>query len=74
MALALACAALFSVLATEKRSIVHQTRKLLNPREAKKTKNSLRETEFVLSLPHKRSRTKTPSDDQWHELQWQQDR
>ena len=54
--------------------IVHQTRKLLNPIEANYTNYSLRETAVVLSPPHKRSDTRTRSDDHWHELQWQQDR
>ena len=47
---------------------------LLNPSEAKNTNYSLRETAVVLSPPHKRSDTKTASDDQWHESQWKQDR
>ena len=48
--------------------------KLLNPLQAKNTKYSLRETAVVPSPPRKRSYTRTPSDDQWQELQWQQDR
>ena len=54
--------------------IVHRTRKLLNPIDAEKTDCSLRETAVVFSPPHKWSDTGTPFDDQWHELQWQQDR
>ena len=53
---------------------VPQTPKLLNPSEVKNTNFSLRETAVVLSPPHKRSDTRTPSDDQWHELQSQQER
>ena len=70
---ALACLALHSVLSTK---IVYCTpnTKLLNPIEAKNTNYSLREAAVVLSPPHKRRNTSTPSDDQWHDLQWQQDR
>ena len=52
--------------------IVHQTRKLLNTFEAKITNYSLREKAVVFSPPHKRSDTRTPSDDQWHNLHWEQ--
>ena len=54
--------------------IVHQTQKLFYPIKAENTNCSLRKTAVVFSPPHKRSHKKTPSDDQWHVLQWQQDR
>ena len=47
---------------------------LLNPNKAEDTKYSSRETATELSPPRKRSDTRTPSDDQWHESQWQRDR
>ena len=54
--------------------IVHQTRKLLNQIEARNTNFSSMEITIILSLPRKRSDTRTPSDDKWHESQWRQDR
>ena len=54
--------------------IVHQTRKQLNPIETEITNYSIRESAVVLSPPRKRSDIRTPSADQWHEIQWQQDR
>ena len=74
MALAQACTALRSVLSTKKVYIVHQIRKLLNQIEARNTNYSSMETVIVLSPPRKHSDTRTPSDDQWHQSQLQQDR
>ena len=54
--------------------IVQRIRKLLNQIEARKTKYSSLETTSVLSLPRKRIDTRTSSEDQWHESQWQQGR
>ena len=48
--------------------------KLLNPSNVEITNYSSREAAVALSPPHKRSETRTPSDDQWHESQWQPDR
>ena len=48
--------------------------KLLNPNKAQNTNYSSRETAVVPSPPHNRSDISTPSDDQWHESQWQLDR
>ena len=47
---------------------------LLNPNKAEDTNYSSRETATERSPPRKRSDTRTPSDDQWHESQWQRDR
>ena len=69
-AMALASALFSSV--NVKKDIVHQIRKLLNQIEAGDTNYSSRETAVVLSPPRKRSYTGTPSEDQWHESQWQQ--
>ena len=46
---------------------------LRNPNKAEDTNYSSRETATELSTPRKRIDTRTPSDDQWHEWQWQQD-
>ena len=54
--------------------IVHQIRKPLEQVEANNTTFSSMETAIVPSPPRKRSDTRTPSDDQWHESQWQHDR
>ena len=48
--------------------------KLLNPSKAEDANYSSSLTAAVLSPPQKRSDTRTPSDDQWHESQWQRDR
>ena len=47
---------------------------LLIPNKAEDTNYSSRETATELCPPRKRSDTRTPSDDQWHESQWQRDR
>ena len=47
--------------------------RLLNPK-AENTNYSSKETATEPSPPRKRSDTRTPSDDQWHESQWQRDR
>ena len=47
---------------------------LLNLNKAEDTNYSSRETATELSPPRKWSDTRTPSDDQWHESQWQRDR
>ena len=73
MALASTYPALHSVLSTEKR-IFYTKHKTVEPDWGENTNYSLRETAVVLSPPRKQSDTKTPTDDQWHELQWQQDR
>ena len=54
--------------------IAYQIRLLLNQIEARIANYSSKETTIVLSPPRKRSSTRTPSDDQWHKTQWQQDR
>ena len=56
------------------RYILHQTRKSLNQIEARHTNHSSMETTTAPSPPRKQSDTGTPSDDQWHESHWQQDR
>ena len=68
-----ACLAFHSALPTEK---VHYRPNvtLLNPNKAEDTTYSSRETTTELPPPRKRSDTRTPSDDQWHESQWQRDR
>ena len=60
--------------ANRKTDIVDYNAKLLNPSNAVDTNYSTRETAVVLSPPHKRSDTRTPFDDPWHESQWQRDR
>ena len=57
-----------------KTHMVHQIRQVLNQIEARNTNYSLTETTTVLPPSRKRNDTRTPSDDQWHESQWQQDR
>ena len=54
--------------------IVQQKRKLFKQIQGRNTNCSSTETTIVLSLPRKRSDTRTPSDDQWYESQWRQDR
>ena len=67
-----ACPALHSVLPTEKRTL--QTKhENSEPEQGGKYQLLLRETAVMLSPPHKRSDTRTPSADQWHESQWQRD-
>ena len=47
---------------------------LLKPNKAGDTNYSSRETATELSPPRKRSDTRRPSDDQWHESRWQHNR
>ena len=47
---------------------------LLNSNKAEDTNYSSRETATEFSPPRKRSDTRTPSDDHWHESHWQRDR
>ena len=58
----------------QKGVFVHQTRELLNQNEATNIIFSSWETQIVLSPPRNGSDTRTASDNQWHESQWQQDR
>ena len=60
--------------ANRKMDVVRLNTKVLNPRKAENTNYSSRETSNVLTPPHKRSDIRKPSDDQWHESQWQRDR
>ena len=47
---------------------------LLNLNKAEDANSSSKETATELSPLRKWSDTRTPSDDQWHESQWQRDR